>query len=50
MLFPEQMHSKHWVGSLTVPGAVGSGMVWEKDSQKGMYRAGGGVGITHPRR
>lgn len=33
MLFPKQMHCKHWVGALAVPGAVGSGMVWEKGSQ-----------------
>lgn len=50
MLFPKQMHSKRWVGALAVPGAVGSGMVREKGSQGGVYGAGCGVGITHPRR
>lgn len=50
VLFPKQMHSKRWVGALAVPGAVGSGMVWEKGSQGGVYGAGRGVGITHPRR
>lgn len=50
MLFPKQTRSKLWVGALAVPGPVGPGMVWEKGSQEGVYGAGGGVGITLPRR
>lgn len=42
MLFPKQMHSERWVGALMVPGAVGSGMVWEKGSQGGVQDWGQG--------
>lgn len=42
VLFPKQMHSVRWVGTLTVPGAAGSGMVWEKGSQGGCTGLGWG--------
>lgn len=37
------MHSERWVGALTVPGAVGSGVVWEKGSQGGCTGLGAGL-------